>query len=221
MDLSIKEVRTRKTKYFDGAIQALAEAFETDADFVTGGNPSLFKEVITAYLGMGISEGHVDVAVINHEVVGVICWLEPGKEIKPMKDPGYAAFWEKLCPQTKKWYMEDAGPNMQTLRNEGFKLPAGCLDRYAIEILGVKPKNRGKGIGGMLIRQCIDAAKREIRPEAAMACVISTDIAMSAYRAQGMELRATKHIPRSPWSTEGYDRHAMVYSKFNVDMLHI
>ncbi|KIJ40966.1 hypothetical protein M422DRAFT_32081 [Sphaerobolus stellatus SS14] len=218
MTLSIKEVHNRKSDYFRGAVRAVLEAFrETDMDSVlslTGGKPEIFEELITAFLAMGLRDGHLDVAVINNEVVGAICWFEPGKTMKPMDDPDYVAFWEKLTPEGQKWY-KDCAPLLNELEKEGFKRPDGNLERYVIESLGVKSQYRGRGIGGSLIKRCIDATNRETRTEAAIACVISSEIGIPAYRSQGMELRATKCIP-SPWTKNGSERYALVYEKPSV-----
>ena len=49
---------------------------------LTGGDPTLFEELMTAFLGMGVRNGHLEVAIINDEVVGAISWFEPGKTMK-------------------------------------------------------------------------------------------------------------------------------------------
>ncbi|KIJ43178.1 hypothetical protein M422DRAFT_31058, partial [Sphaerobolus stellatus SS14] len=218
MALSIKEVHNRKSDYFRGAVQAAVQAFKaTEMETVltlTGGNPELFEELITSFLAMGLRDGHLDVAVISNEVVGAICWFGPGKTMNPKKDPDYVAFWEKLSPEGKQWY-KDIEPLFKELVDKGFKRPNGNLDRYIIELLGVKPQYRGRGVGGSLIKRCIDATNRETRAEAAIACVISTKIGIAAYRSQGMELRASKYIP-NPWAENGYDRYALVYEKRNI-----
>ncbi|KIJ52965.1 hypothetical protein M422DRAFT_25904, partial [Sphaerobolus stellatus SS14] len=219
MTLSIKEVHNRKSDYFRGAVQAAVQAFKaTEMDSVlahTGGNPEIFEELVTSLFAMGLRDGHLDVAVINNEVVGAISWFEPGKTMKPMEDPDYVAFWEKLSPEGKQWWCKDAGPLLKELADEGFKRPNGNLNRYVIELLGVKPQYRGRGVGGSLIKRCIDATNRETRAEAAIACVISAKIGIAAYRSQGMELRASKYIP-NPWAENGSDRYALVYEKRNI-----
>jgi ribosomal protein S18 acetylase RimI-like enzyme len=56
-------------------------------------------------------------------------------------------------------------PLTNELCNEGFNLPQGDLNRYAIELLGVKSQFRGRGIGKILINRCVGAVSKRYTKE--------------------------------------------------------
>ncbi|KIJ50427.1 hypothetical protein M422DRAFT_44490 [Sphaerobolus stellatus SS14] len=111
-----------------------------------------------------------DVSILNELTIPYIAVVD---------DPEYQAFFGKLSDEDKKWLLESYIPVATELSTVGFGLELGNLDRYVIELLGVKVEHRRRGIGGRLIKQVIDAAKAD--PKVGKAGVISSEVGVFAY----------------------------------------
>ncbi|KIJ46109.1 hypothetical protein M422DRAFT_66878 [Sphaerobolus stellatus SS14] len=213
--VQLRRLESRDDPLFLRAVEAVCLAFHNEKHTVVsipsmvGGRFELLAVIVAGMIGACMTDGNVHFAAEaredgGEEVLGVICWVGPGQEIKLEEDLD----WQRYIQQGRKdpvwgdWYDEILKKSTSKLAASTLPGGAHTLNRYCIEALGVHPAHRRRGIGSKLINTVIEAARGHPNPDCAIVWVITSE-GTAAYESCGLKVTYSIYIP-SPWGDFTY-----------------
>ncbi|KIJ31040.1 hypothetical protein M422DRAFT_70926 [Sphaerobolus stellatus SS14] len=212
----IRALTGRDDPSFEQAAACVATAFYNpkhtvlSSHSVVGGRYDLWPYLSRGMVGSCALNGGVFVAIEREEggseqVVGVICWDGPGLQPRFEDDPDWKTFVSKgrEDPRWIDWFEGKYKDTYAAFAAVSVPSGADSLERYCIEVLGVRPTHHRRGIGSKLINTVVDLVRKEKNPEAAVVWVVTSE-GTRAYESCGFKVTSSLFMP-SPWGDFKYD----------------